>query len=51
MLSLELIGILLVLFGFMAYALVATQLEQRNIRVAKADAEKESEATQQAVGY
>jgi hypothetical protein len=45
MLSLELVGILLVLFGLVTYALVATQLEQRNTRVAKGYAEEESKAS------
>ena len=43
MLSLELIGIFGLLFGFVVYVMVVTQLERRSIRIAekkKAEAER-----------
>lgn len=39
MLSLELIGIFGLLFGFMVYVMVVTQLERRRIRIAEKEAE------------
>jgi hypothetical protein len=39
MLSLELIGIFGLLFGFMVYVMVVTQLERRSIRIAEKEAE------------
>lgn len=39
MLSLELIGIFGLLFGFVVYVMVVTQLERRSIRIAERKAE------------
>ncbi len=39
MLSLELIGIFGLLFGFVVYVMVVTQLERRSIRIAEKEAE------------
>ncbi len=41
MLSLELIGIFLLLFGFVLYVMVVTQLERRSLRIAEKKAETE----------
>ncbi len=41
MLSLELIGIFLLLFGFVVYVMVVTQLERRSLRIAEKKAETE----------
>ena len=49
MLSLELIGIFGLLFGFVVYVMVVTQLERRSIRIAEKEAEKGAEATGQTV--
>jgi len=51
MLSLELIGIFGLLFGFVVYVMVVTQLERRSIRIAekKAEAEKLEERARQTV--
>jgi len=52
MLSLELIGIFGLLFGFLVYVMVVTQLERRSVRIAekkKAEAEKGAEPTGQTV--
>lgn len=51
MLSLELIAIFALLFGFVVYVMVVTQLERRSIRIAerKAEAEKPAEAAEQPV--
>jgi len=43
MLSLELIGIFGLLFGFVVYVMVVTQLERRRIRIAEEEAEKRAE--------
>jgi hypothetical protein len=43
MLSLELIGIFGLLFGFLVYLLVVTQLERRSVRIAEEQAEKAAE--------
>jgi hypothetical protein len=44
MLSLELIGIFGLLFGFVVYVMVVTQLERRSIRIAEKEAEAEKRA-------
>lgn len=51
MLSMGLIGILALVFGFVVYVMVVTQLERRSIRIAekKAQAEKRAEPARQAV--
>lgn len=51
MLSLELIGIFGLLFGFMVYVMVVTQLERRSIRIAEkeAKARKGAEPTERHV--
>jgi hypothetical protein len=52
MLSLELIGIFGLLFGFVVYVMVVTQLERRSIQIAekkKAEAEKGAEPAGQTV--
>jgi uncharacterized membrane protein len=51
MLSLELIGIFGLLFGFVVYVMVVTQLERRSLRTAekKAEAEKRAEPTGETV--
>jgi hypothetical protein len=41
MLSLELIGIFVLLFGFVVYVMVVTQLERRRLRIADKKAEGE----------
>lgn len=41
MLSLELIGIFGLLFGFVVYVMVVTQLERRRLRIADKKAERE----------
>ena len=53
MLSLELIGILGLLFVFVAYVMVVTQLERRHLRVAdekKAEGEKLAESVHPSSG-
>ena len=49
MLSLELIGIFGLLFGFVVYVMVVTQLERRSIRIAEKEAEKGGEPAEQVV--
>ncbi|MGB3903866.1 MAG: hypothetical protein WBB22_03000 [Anaerolineae bacterium] len=51
MLSMGLIGILALVFGFVVYVMVVTQLERRSIRIAekKAQAKKRAEPARQAV--
>ena len=49
MLSLELIGIFGLLFGFVVYVMVVTQLERRSIRIAEKEAEKGTEPAEQVV--
>ena len=51
MLSLELIGIFGLLFGFVVYVMVVTQLERRSLRITekKAEAEKRAELTGETV--
>ena len=49
MLSLELIGIFGLLFGFVIYVMVVTQLERRSIRIAEKEAEKGAERAEQVV--
>ena len=52
MLSLELIAIFGLLFGFVVYVMVVTQLERRSIRIAeerKAEAEMGGEPVEQPV--
>ena len=51
MLSLELIGIFGLLFGFAVYIMVVTQLERRSLRIAetKTEAEKRAEPTGETV--
>jgi hypothetical protein len=44
MLSLELIGIFGLLFGFAVYVMVVTQLERRSVRIAEKEAEAEKSA-------
>ena len=44
MLSLELIGIFGLLFGFVVYVMVVTQLERRSMRIAEKEAEAEKRA-------
>ncbi len=44
MLSLELIAIFGLLFGFVVYVMVVTQLERRSIRIAEKKAETEKPA-------
>ena len=44
MLSLELIAIFALLFGFVVYVMVVTQLERRSARIAEKRAEKEKAA-------
>lgn len=44
MLSLELIGIFGLLFGFVVYVMVVTQLERRSLRAAEKEAESEKPA-------
>ncbi len=44
MLSLELIGIFGLLFGFVVYVMVVTQLERRSLRGAEKEAESEKPA-------
>jgi len=51
-LSLELIGIFGLLFGFVVYVMVVTQLERRSVRIAeerKAEAEMGGEPVEQPV--
>jgi len=43
MLSLELIGIFGLLFGFVVYVMVVTQLERRSVRIAEKRAEPSGE--------
>ncbi len=51
MLSLELIGIFGLLFGFVVYVMVVTQLERRSLRIAekKTEAEKLEEPSGETV--
>jgi len=51
MLSMGLIGILALVFGFVVYVMVVTQLERRSIRIAekKAQAKKRAEPAREAV--
>jgi hypothetical protein len=51
MLSLELIAIFGLLFGFVVYVMVVTQLERRSIQIAdkKAEAETRAERAEQTV--
>jgi len=49
MLSLELIGIFGLLFGFVVYVMVVTQLERRSIRIAEKEAERGAEPAEQVV--
>ena len=49
MLSLELIGIFGLLFGFVVYVMVVTQLERRSIRIAEKEAEKGAEPAEHVV--
>ncbi len=44
MLSLELIAIFGLLFGFVVYIMVVTQLERRSIRIAEKEAQTEKRA-------
>ncbi len=43
MLSLELIGIFGLIFGFVVYVMVVTQLERRSLRIAEKEPEKRAE--------
>ena len=45
MLSLELVAIFGLLFGFVVYVMVVTQLERRRIRIAEEETEKGVEPT------
>jgi hypothetical protein len=51
MLSLELVGIFGLLFGFVVYVMVVTQLERRSIRISekKAEAQKRAELAEERV--
>jgi hypothetical protein len=49
MLSLELIGILGLLFGLVVYGMVATQLEHRRIRIAEQETRRSAEPAERPV--